>query len=416
MSLLPPSENGPRPPAPRCGDEPSPPRYLDRRSTRLGWIVAAVGLNLLPLILPWRGSPTGPASGFVVAPPVLAAPTNSAPSFQAEFIDPAFHTPSVHVASLCELAGGRLLAAWYGGTREGHRDVAIYLATREPGAAQWASPDPVVTRESAARELDRYVRKVGNAVVFSDGGQRVWLLYVSIAAGGWSSSSLNLKTSADGGRTWSRSERLVLSPLFGVSELSRNQPARLADGGWCVPIYHELLGKFPELLWLPADSSVQAAVKTLPFGGATAFQPALVPLSAQRALLACRDYSSQRQVQLSRTEDGGRRWSAPTPAGLPNPLSGLDAIRLRDGRVLLAFNDSEQLRDVLSLAVSPDGGLTWQRAGTLEREAGQEFSYPFLLATRDGLIHVVYTWKRIGIKQAKFNVAWLDAQMERAAK
>lgn len=75
-------------------------------------------------------------------------------------------------------------------------------------------PRSVVTRETAQRELGRYVKKVGNALVFSDDGQRVNLLYVSIALGGWSGSSLNLKTSADGGQTWGLSQRLQLSPFF----------------------------------------------------------------------------------------------------------------------------------------------------------------------------------------------------------
>jgi len=389
---------------------------MSRQHTRWFGIAAVVALNLLPLARSWRNTPTGPPAEFAVAPPVLASATNDAPNLTTEFLDPAFRTPSVHVASLCEVAGGRLLATWYGGPREGHQDVAIYLASREAGAAQWSPARPLVTRDSAARELDRYVRKVGNAVIFSDGSERVWLLYVSIAAGGWSGSSLNLKLSADGGRTWSRSERLTLSPFFNVSELAKNQPAPLRDGGWCVPIYHELFGKFPELLWLPASGSARAAVKTRPFGGATAFQPALVPLSAQRALLANRDYRAQRKVQLARSDDGGHTWTPPATADLPNPHSGLDAIRLRDGRVLLAFNDTAEGRDVLGLAMSPDGGATWQRAGTLEREAGQEFSYPFLLQTRDGLIHAAYTWKRKGIKQATFNLAWLEAQVGKEAK
>lgn len=382
---------------------------MSARGQRLAWIVAAVLLNLLPL---FRAPPPGPPTRFVVAPPAPSTAANQPPAFHAEFIMPSFADPSVHVASLCELSGGRLLAAWYGGTREGHRDVRIHLAERLPGATEWSAARVVVSRDSAARELDRHVRKVGNALVFSDGGERVWLLYVSIAFGGWSGSALNLKTSTDGGATWSRSERLTLSPFFNVSELVKNQPARLADGGWCVPIYHECLGKFSELLWLPADGPARAATRTRVFGGATAFQPALAPLSAQRALLAQRDYTPTRRLRLAFTEDGGRRWSPPAPAELPNPGSGLDAIRLRDGRVLLAFNDGETSRESLALAVSPDGGLTWRRAGVLEHEAREEFSYPFLLETRDGAIHAAWTWKRKAIKVATFNAAWLDAQLE----
>ncbi len=85
-------------------------------------------------------------------------------------------------------------------------------------------------------------------------------------------------------------------------------------------------------------------------------------------------------------------------------------LRLRDGRLLLAFNDSETGRDTLRLAISADGGLNWSRSSTLESEPDAEFSYPFLIQTKDGRIHLVYTWKRQAIKHAEFNLAWLEAQ------
>jgi hypothetical protein len=78
---------------------------------------------------------------------------------------------------------------------------------------------------------------------------------------------------------------------------------------------------------------------------------------------------------------------------------------------LLAFNDTDSGRDNLRLAISADNGVTWKRAATVVAEAGQEFSYPTVLQTSDGLIHVTYTWKRKGIREATFNVAWLEAQM-----
>ena len=380
---------------------------------RWAWTIGAILLVWLAAARQGLPSPTGRSVRFQVAPLESNLDTNAAPLFAAEVIDPARTVPSVHVASLCELDGGRLLASWYGGTREGHPDVAVFTAIQEPGATSWSKPVVVVDREIAQRELDRFVKKVGNAVVFSDGRRQVWMLYVTIAAGGWSGSSLNLKVSHNGGQTWSRSERLVLSPWFNLSELGKNQPVPLVDGGWCVPIYHELVGKFPELLWLPPKGGAAAATKTRPFGGGMAFQPALVALDGERALLACRDVTERRRVFLSWSEDAGASWAAPAAADLPNPGSGLDALRLRDGRVLMAFNDSEQGRDVLRLAVSGDAGRSWHRTGTLEREPGQEFSYPFLLQTTDGRVHVVYTWKRQNIKHAAFNSAWLKAQCKR---
>jgi predicted neuraminidase len=96
--------------------------------------------------------------------------------------------------------------------------------------------------------------------------------------------------------------------------------------------------------------------------------------------------------------------------GLPNPDSGLDAIRLADGRLLLAFNDSQHGRENLRLAVSTDEGRTWTRTATIAEEAGAEFSYPFLMQASDGDVHLVYTWKRTAIRHVVFNVAWLDGR------
>ena len=125
------------------------------------------------------------------------------------------------------LGEGRLAAVWCGGSREGAGDVAVWFATRGPlDNNPWSAPRPIVTRDSAAQETFRYVRKLGNALLIPEKGDRLSLLYVSVGVGGWSGSSLNLKQSVDGGRTWSRSRRLGLSPFFNVSELRREQGYR----------------------------------------------------------------------------------------------------------------------------------------------------------------------------------------------
>jgi predicted neuraminidase len=382
--------------------------------TKWLWIGLAIGLPLLPRFGEgWRWR-TRLAPEFIVSTNTISSARTETPARFEEFVDPEYRTPSVHVASLCELPGGGLAAAWYGGSREGARDVAIYLATRatEPGS-RWTAPRAIVTPDSAVREAWRFVKKVGNPLLFADAQGRLSLLYVTVAVGGWSGSSLNLKQSSDGGRTWTPSRRLGLSPFFNVSELVKNKPAALAGGGWAVPMYHELFGKFPEVLWLD-DTAVSKVAKTRVFGGRSAFQPALVPLSAERALMFCRACGSTPQVHLTETSDGGRRWSAPRATGLPNPDSGLDAIRLTDGRLLLAFNDSTNHRENLRLAMSSDEGKSWQRVATLAEETGAEFSYPSLLQARDGQVHVVYTWKRRGIKHVTFNLAWLAGQRREA--
>jgi predicted neuraminidase len=86
----------------------------------------------------------------------------------------------------------------------------------------------------------------------------------------------------------------------------------------------------------------------------------------------------------------------------------VDAVRLRDGRILLAYNDATAGRDSLRLAVSTDAGATWTPGPVIEHEPKREFSYPSIVEDSRGRIHVTYTWRRERIKHVEFNAVWLD--------
>jgi predicted neuraminidase len=116
------------------------------------------------------------------------------------------------------------------------------------------------------------------------------------------------------------------------------------------------------------------------------------------------------------TKDAGGSWSEPQTLNLPNPDSAVDAILLSDYRILLAFNDSVQNRENLRLAISNDRGADWVRIATLESTQGEKYSYPYMIRSQDGLIHLVYTWHRKRIKHVVFNEAWINAQMKRIAQ
>jgi predicted neuraminidase len=339
------------------------------------------------------------------------------PRMTEEFIARAPGSSMVHVGSICEAADGRLAACWYGGTREGARDTAIYLAVRDlAGLGSWSEPRKIVDRVSASRELKRYVKKVGNPLIFSDRENRLWLIYVTIAVGGWSGSSLNVKVSNDGGSNWTASTRLTLSPLLNISELVRNNPIQMSDGSLAVPIYHEWLGKFPEILWIKAEGGGFSVRKTRMAGGRAFIQPSVVPYDPRRGVAFFRSCSEQRAVGMATTTDAGTTWSEPHHLELPNPDAAVNALSLSRGRILLAFNESNRGRENLQLAVSSDGGVTWQRVARIEEGKGAEFSYPYMMRSSDGRIHLVYTWHRKRIKHVVFNEEWINSKLQGAVQ
>jgi predicted neuraminidase len=340
----------------------------------------------------------------------LIAPGESTPLRRESWVTPSQHAASVHSSAICTLPSGDLLAVWYGGSREGAADVALFTARLPAGAPTWTAPVMVVDRALAASELARSVRKLGNAVIFPDGRGLVWMVYVSVSMGGWSGSSLNVKTSRDDGRTWSDSRRLTLAPFLNLSTLVRNKPILAADGRIGLPVYHELAFKLPQILWLTpgADGSVKEyRIRTLPAKNGL-IQPALVALGADRVLMVLRDRSRERRMRTAYSDDNGWTWSEPIVSALPNPDSALDALRLRDGRILLVYNHAASGRENLQLAISADAGRTWRPGPQIEAAVRKEYSYPALLEAPDGRIHLTYTWERQRIKHVEFNLPWLD--------
>lgn len=339
-----------------------------------------------------------------VPPPPAAASTLPA-TFSAEMLPSAGE--SAHAATLAQLPDGRLVAAWFAGSREGAADVAVWFSTQ--GKEGWSRPQAIATRETTAGGTFAYVRKVGNPVLYAEGGW-LHLWYVSVAVGGWAGSSLNHSVSTDHGKSWSKPEKLQTSPFANISTLGRTSPIALADGGLGLPVYHEFIAKHGE--WLRLSATGQIIDKVRMRHDVRTLQPAVVAFDAQRAIAFLRDAGSgNNKVQVAQTDNGGLSWQAGEALNVPNPNASVAALRLRSGRLLLAGNPPNG-REALLLWISADDGKTWQASRTIETapDAGAEFSYPALLLGRDGRIHLAYTWRRLGIKHAAFSEAWLDEE------
>jgi predicted neuraminidase len=169
--------------------------------------------------------------------------------------------------------------------------------------------------------------------------------------------------------------------------------------------------KFPQMLWLTPgpNGTIENYVMRNLTSEMGLIQPALVPLNDDRVLMMLRARGGQRALYTAFSDDNGWTWTEAAPTGLPNPDAAIDALRLRDGRILLVYNHSEVTRENLQLAVSADGGRTWRTSAILEDgTVDQEFSYPTLAEDSRGRIHLTYTWQRERIKHVTFNLAWLD--------
>lgn len=137
-----------------------------------------------------------------------------------------------------------------------------------------------------------------------------------------------------------------------------------------------------------------------------AIQPTILQHGPEVIQILCR--SRQQVILEAWSRDGGRTWSRLSPTPLPNPSSGIDAVRLQDGRFLLVYNHTRRGRDRLNVAVSRDG-RTWEAALLLENEPG-EYSYPAVIEARDGRVHATYTWQRRRIRHVVIDPARLETR------
>lgn len=348
---------------------------------------------------------SGRAGLFCVALLICHALTGAAATHPAvvatDFVYDTGPYPSCHASTIVETAGGELLAAWFGGSFESQPDVCVYLSRFEDG--RWTPGVKVADGVQASPEGTRYPS--WNPVLFQSRGGPLLLFYRvgPFPAGWWGM----LKTSADGGRTWSEPRRLpdgVLGPI-------KNKPIQLADGTLVCGSSTE----DPE----PGGKGWQVQIERTPDLGRTwqvvgplntkdefnAIQPSFLTHADGRLQILCR--TQERMIVTSWSSDAGRTWSKLAPTGLRDPNSGSDAVTLADGRHILVYNargeagaanHGERDRCPLNVAISADG-VQWTMVATLESEPRPHgYAYPAVIQTRDGLVHLTYTWDRAKIK------------------
>ncbi|MEK6260602.1 MAG: exo-alpha-sialidase [Planctomycetota bacterium] len=311
---------------------------------------------------------------------------------KTEFIYETAPTPSCHASTIVETKDG-LVAAWFGGTYEKHPDVGIWFSRLVDG--KWSTPVEVANGVESPEKRHPCWNPILFQPALAAGGKKpeqplpLMLFYkVGPSPDTWWGM---LITSDDAGRTWSKPHRLpdgILGPV-------KNKPVQLPNGdilcgtssehdGWRV--HFERSSDLGET-WKatePVNDGKQIG----------AIQPSFLVHKDGR-LQAVGRTQQKRVFEVSST-DGGQTWGPLTLTSLPNPNAGTDAVTLADGRHLIVYNHTPKDRSPLNVAVSTDG-KEWQAALVLESDPG-EYSYPAVIQTNDGLVHITYTWKRKLVK------------------
>ena len=317
-----------------------------------------------------------------------------------EFIYESGPYPSVHASTIVETPAKELVAAWFGGTRERSPDVGIWVSRREKNG--WTPSVEVANGVQA----DGTRHPTWNPVLFQPRTGPLMLFYkVGPSPENWWGM---VRTSADGGRTWSEARRLpdgILGPI-------KNKPVQLADGTIVSPTStesEEEPSKWRVHFERSSDGGrTWTATAPLNDGLAlAAIQPSILfREKLGGAKLQAVGRTRQSKVFTTSSDDGGRTWSTMSLIDdLPNPNAGIDALTLADGRQLIVYNPTTRGRSPLAIAVSRDG-RAWTKALTLEDQPG-EYSYPAVIQTSDGRVHVTYTWKRQRVKHVVVDPAKL---------
>lgn len=317
---------------------------------------------------------------------------------EASFIFDTAPFASCHASTIVELRNGDLLAAWFGGSGEGHPDVAIWSSRFAHG--HWTAPGLL------AREPDIAAY---NPVFFYTNDGILWLYYkFGPHPDDWAAAR---RWSLDDGETWSATEHLPAGlygpirakPLILKSGTVVSGTSVEAYGTWACWIERSTDNgqTFHRIGPIAAPVPNSAQIMGKPYG---IIQPSVVALGGTRLRLYARSTGQIGKICISDSMDNGLSWTPARSIDIPNSNSGLDAVALRDGRIVLVYNDTAAGRSPLNLAISQDGEH-FRMFYTLENELGAEFSYPAMVQAHNGDLLITYTWKRRKIRFVRFPLA-----------
>jgi predicted neuraminidase len=393
-----------------------------------------------------KHSPSLFASCLIASISFLSLETCRAEDRKEELIFPldAQHN---HAPGIVELPDGELLVSWYRGSGERKADDVKVLGSRKkPGEAKWSEPFLMVDTP----ELPDC-----NTCMMVDQNGQLFLFWPVILANTWESCLTQVAVSTDysgtGSPQWKRRETLFLKPKdFGPEVLGkldtflqsnniqldakqqagvelvksrlndklyqrlgwqpRCKPTVLRSGRILLPLYTDT---FSISLMAISDDGGLTWRASGPLIGYGNIQPAVVERQDGTLVAYMRENGFTGKIRICESRDQGESWTDAFSSELANPGSGLDAVRLQNGRWMLIYNDTLDGRHRLAVSVSEDEGKSWRWTKHLEDSPGHSYHYPAIIQGKDGTIHAVYSYfvpQGKSMKHVAFDEAWVTSQ------
>jgi predicted neuraminidase len=372
----------------------------------------------------------------------IGAPDDQ-PRFAAELVFP-LHPKHNHAPGIVECRNGDLLVSWYRGSGERQADdVAVYGARRKRGEKNWSEPFVMADTPGFPD---------GNTALFIDRRDRLWLFWPIVLANTWESCITNYRIASHydgaGSPKWDWQGQVLLKPEAFAEEMEKGLEVRLKTAALSsemtnrvIELRRRIADKLSQRLgWQPrckptvlrsgrillplysdtysvsimaiSDDSGQTWFASQPLAGYGNIQPAVLQKNDGALVAYMRENGPLDRIRVAESRDDGVSWGPVGVTDLPNPGSGLDALRLTNGHWLLVYNDTTSGRKSLAVSISDDEGQSWKWTRHLEKQADGSFHYPSIIQGRDGTLHAVYSYFVSGgkaMKHTAFNEAWVKA-------
>ncbi|WP_390485790.1 3-deoxy-d-manno-octulosonic acid hydrolase subunit 2 [Helicobacter pylori] len=330
--------------------------------------------------------------------------TESPPYFTQLTIPKPNDALSVHASALINLPNDNLLSAYFSGTKEGARDVKISANLFNNKTNRWSEAFTILTKEDLSHHSHEYIKKLGNPLLFLH-DDKILLFVVGVSMGGWATSKIYQLESALEPIHFKFARKLSLSPFLNLSHLIKNKPLNTTDGGFMLPLYHELATQYPLLLKFDKQNNPRELLR--PNALNHQLQPSLTPFK-DCAIMAFRNHSFKDSLMLE-TCKTPTIWQKPMLTNLKNLNDALNLINLNKELYLIHNSSDSSLRRKELLLSKLENPNSFKTLKILDK--ADEVSYPSY-SLNSHFIDIVYTYNRSHIKHIRFNMAYLKTLLK----